>query len=101
MPVTDPSLILSAGIAAIPASIAAVASWRAARQVQPSNGKRLAEIVEASRDLSEANHDTLRLLADKVSAHILDQQAHAREQHAHYQAAEGTCPGCLGLTEGD
>lgn len=97
----DPAIVIAAGISAIPASIAALASWRTARQVKPTNGHRLAEIVEEHKHLSHANAEKLASLVAKLEAHVLDQRAHAREQHEHFAAAEGTCPSCLGLTEGD
>jgi hypothetical protein len=64
-----------AAIAAVPAGIAALGSWRAsshskeaAAQVKTSNGDTLAEIVERIDFRSDANRRTLvRHMADAVS----------------------------------
>jgi hypothetical protein len=94
VPIPDPSQVIAAGIAAIPATFAAYASWKAAKQVKPSNGHRLAETVEFTKE-------RVVLALDRLESHIMDQQAHARECHRASVEAEGCCPDCLGLlTEG-
>jgi hypothetical protein len=76
--------IIIATVAALPPTIAAMAAFRKARQtndqVTPSNGKRLAQIVEA-------NALQIKLVNDKVDMHIHDP--------AHHQV----CANCLTIEE--
>lgn len=76
--------IVIALIATGPPTIAALAAWRDTRktknQVTPSNGKRLAQIVES-------NALQIRLVNDKVDMHIHDDAKH------------GVCPSCLSIEE--
>ncbi len=78
-------------IAAVPPTITALAAWyqayKAKRQVTPSNGTRLAQIVEQNQEWIKLMRQEDLLHAAKLDAHIEDYESHQRH----------VCPNCLGI----
>lgn len=91
-----------AAVGIIPATLAAILTYRTAKQskkqLTPSNGKTVAQMVEDTEKLARQNHDQLIEFGATLRSHIADQRAHAIECHAHHIDAAGVCPNCGAIT---
>lgn len=96
--------IIVAVLAAVPATLSALAARseakKAAQQVKPSNGHKLAEIVEDNSHLLKALSAAQSRLIEDFEDHLDDAEAHYREQHRHLQSKD-VCPQCLALRDAE
>lgn len=89
-------------IAAITAALSARAAARnaqaAATQLKPSNGKRVAEMVEDLVQRQKWDHDHLNLMHEDLTAHREAFASHVKDEKVHWRETARTehiCPNCL------
>ena len=70
-----PDPVAAAIVAAVPATIAAVAAWKSRNQTKTSNGHTLGQLVESI-------HDNMKQLIVRVDNHIDNATVHHKEVHA-------------------
>jgi len=63
------------------------AANRAARQVKPSNGSRLATIVEDIKERVDFNHDHIMMLHEDMQDHRASFQEHIKDERSHWREA--------------
>jgi hypothetical protein len=84
--VTD--LVIAAGIAAVPSSIAAWAAISANKKVS-TNGSQLNIGM-----LVEENAARTKALVESVEQHHSNMRLHCQEEHRHILASQSICPNC-------
>lgn len=74
----------------------------ARRQLTPSNGERVAQIVEKNSQILQALGDSQHRLAQDFDSHLADAKAHYKETHQHcIGGKDGVCSTCGTIVEGD
>ena len=104
--------IVVALIAAVPATIAAFASWtnkkKQDRQLTPSNGHTVVQMIEdiwAEITIAKQHRDQLDIkdetLRGEIHAHANRLKRMDEKWNHKWEEHEGVCPQCLTLTDGE